>query len=128
VGSPTVGRPGWGLLAALLGTSGLLHFVTPRPFERIVPRQLGDPSPWVAGSGAAELVCAAGLVHPRTRPHAALGAAALLAAVFPANVQMALTAVRSPKASPVYLLAMVARLPVQVPLVAWALAIRRRSR
>ena len=40
-------------------------------------------------SGVAELVCAAGLVHPRTRNAAGWASAALLLAVWPGNFQMA---------------------------------------
>ena len=49
---------GWPALAALLGTTGVLHFTAPAAFASIVPRALGDPRPWVAWSGAAELACA----------------------------------------------------------------------
>ena len=38
-------------LALLLAGSGVLHFVTPRPYESIVPRALGNPKPWVRVSG-----------------------------------------------------------------------------
>ncbi|GAA4353694.1 DoxX family protein [Angustibacter luteus] len=119
---------GWKPLAALLATSGALHFARPRPFESIVPRQLGDPGPWVAVSGAAELACAAGLALPRTRRWAGLATAALFVGVFPANVQMAVTAQRSARASRGYRAGTLARLPLQAPLVAWALAIARTPR
>ena len=54
-------------LAALLGTAGVLHLRRPGIFRPLVPRVLGDPDPWVLGSGVAELVCAAALVAPPTR-------------------------------------------------------------
>jgi uncharacterized membrane protein len=69
---------------------GVLHFVRPRPFERIVPKPLPRKRELVYASGVAELACAAGLLHPRTRRPAGLASAVLLAALFPANVQMAL--------------------------------------
>lgn len=97
-----------------------MHFARPRPFQRIVPPWLGDPAPWVAVSGAAELACAAGLAMPRTRRSAALGTAALFVAVFPANVQMALDARSGPLW---YRVGAWARLPLQVPLVLWALSV-----
>jgi uncharacterized membrane protein len=119
--------PGWPALAALLFAAGVLHGVAPGPFESIVPRWLGDPTPWVLGSGAAEVACAVGLAVPRTRPTAAAATAALLVLVFPANVQMAVTALRSDTASTAYQLGALARLPVQLPLIAWAVSIRRRA-
>jgi uncharacterized membrane protein len=117
----------WPPLAALLAGSGVLHLQRPAPFAAIVPRPLGDPLPWVYGSGVTELACAAGLAATRTRRGAALATAALLVAVYPANVQMALTALRSPRASGAYRAVTLARLPLQLPLILWALSVRRRA-
>jgi uncharacterized membrane protein len=120
------GSPSWRPLAALLAVTGVGHFVVPRPFEAIVPRALGDPKPWVAASGVAELACAAALAAPRTRRAGGLASAVLFLAVFPANVQMTVTAFRSERTSAAYRAATVARLPMQVPLVVHALRIARR--
>jgi uncharacterized membrane protein len=120
------GSPSWRPLAGLLAVVGIGHFVVPRPFESIVPRALGDPKPWVAASGVAELACAAALAAPRTRRAAGLASAVLFLAVFPANVQMTVTAFRSERTSAAYRAATVARLPMQVPLVVYALRISRR--
>lgn len=117
----------WPSLSAVLGVAGAAHFATPGPFRRIVPPGLGDPAPWVAASGVAELACAAGLVLPRTRRAAALASAALFVAVFPANLRMTGTALRSPRAPRWYRAAAVARLPLQVPLVDWALGVARAA-
>lgn len=119
--------PGWAPLAALVAGAGVAHWVLPGAFESLVPHQLGDPTPWVLGSGALEIACAAGLAAPRTRAAAALASAALFVAVFPGNVQMAVTALRSEHASAWYQAGTLARLPLQVPLVAWAWSIRRRA-
>ncbi|MDQ4008889.1 MAG: DoxX family protein [Actinomycetota bacterium] len=109
-------------LAALFATSGTLHFLRPRPFEQIVPRRLPRKRALVYASGAAELICAAGLLHPRTRGLAGATSAALLLAVFPANVQMAADAQRSP--STAYRVGTLARLPLQWPMIrtAWRAA------
>lgn len=120
--------PGWKPLSALLAVSGVLHFATPTPYASIVPRRLGRPRAWVYASGLAELACAAGLADRRSRPGAALAAAALFVAVFPANVQMAVTAMRSTRAGAAYRGVALARLPLQVPLVAWALGVRSAAR
>ena len=67
---------------------------------------------------------AAAVAAPRTRRLGATAAAALFVGVFPANVQMACDwSDRPPAARAVAW----GRLPLQVPLVAWALAVRRRS-
>jgi uncharacterized membrane protein len=110
-------------LAALLATSGVLHFAKPEPFDTIVPRSLpGKPRTWTYLSGAAELAVAAALTHPRTRRAGGLAAAALFAAVFPANVQMAYDWRR---ASPVKRAVAYGRLPLQLPLIGWALRVAR---
>lgn len=100
-------------LAGFMLVAGLAHFVAPRPYERIVPRLLGDPAFWVRWSGVAELACAVLLAERRTRRAGALATVAVLAAVFPANVQMALDG----RVHPVLAWA---RLPLQIPLLIWA--------
>ena len=108
-------------LAGVLATSGVLHFVRPRPFDTIVPRSLpGSPRTWTYLSGAAELAVAAAVAHPRTRALGGLAAAGLFAAVFPANVKMA---VDWRNASPVRKTIAYGRLPLQVPLVWWGLRV-----
>ncbi len=115
-----------GLAAAFL-TSGVTHLVRPHVFEPMIPRALPAPRQLVYVSGVAELVCAAGLLVPRTRRLAGWGSAALLVAVFPANVQMAVTAHRraqrdtSSASKQAARAATIARLPVQLPLIRTAL-------
>jgi uncharacterized membrane protein len=113
-------------LAVLFGVLGALHFVKPEPFERIVPHQLPRKKELVYASGVAELACAAGLLHPRTRRTAGLLSAGLLVAVFPANVQMALDLNR--KGSPRAKVIGFARLPLQLPLIRAALKASREGR
>jgi uncharacterized membrane protein len=103
-------------LAALLITTGTLHFVTPDAFEGIVPRFLGSPAFWVAASGVAELGCAALLAVGRTRRLGGWAACALFVAVYPANITMAVHALQGDGSVWIALL----RLPLQVPLVFWA--------
>jgi len=107
--------------------SGVIHLARPRVFEPIIPTPLRRwARPLVLVSGVAELSCAAGLMHPRTRRAAGTASAALLVAVWPANVQMSLDlaqrARRRRDAGSVAALAVsLARLPLQVPLIraAW---------
>ena len=113
------------LLALVLAAGGTAHFLAPAPYARIVPEVLGAPYAWVYASGAAELACAAGLAVSASRRAAALATALLFVAVFPANVQMALDA---DGRSPAYRAAVYVRLPLQVPLVLWALSVARSER
>ena len=112
-------------LAALLVGMGTLHLVVPGAFERLVPRFLGAARPWVLATGVAEIASGAALVPERTRRAGAWAAAATLVAVFPGNVQMAVDA--GAPATPVAV-ALWLRLPLQVPLVAWALRHTGRRR
>ena len=113
-------------LAVLFGVLGTLHFVKPEQFERIVPKMLPRKKELVYASGVAELACAAGLLHPRTRRLAGLASAGLLVAVFPANVQMAVdTRAKGSRTAQTIALA---RLPLQLPLIRWALKAAREHR
>ena len=115
-------------LALLFLGSGTTHLVRPSVFEPIVPRALPGHRRLVYASGVAELVCAVGLLVPRTRYAAGWGSAAVLAGVFPANVQMTMTAARRWCRRPddlgraAFLAGTVARLPVQWPLIRVALS------
>jgi uncharacterized membrane protein len=113
-------------LATLFLVSGTTHLVRPQVFEPLVPRALPTPRGLVYASGVAELVCGAGLLHPRTRRVAGWASAALLLAVFPGNVQMSMNfgrraARRQDAGSRATFAATVARLPAQVPLIRAAL-------
>lgn len=111
------------LLAAFLAVAGVTHFAFPRFYDAIVPRALPGPArAWTLGSGVAELACAVAVAVPRTRRKGALAALALFVAVFPANVQMALDWQDEPAARRVVALA---RLPLQLPLLAWAWSVAR---
>jgi uncharacterized membrane protein len=108
-------------LALLLAAAGGSHFAAPRVYHTIIPRVLpGTPRMWTYLSGAAELAVAAAVAHPRTRRGGALAAAGLFAAVFPANVKMARDWRHRP---PAYRTAAYARLPLQAPLIWWALRV-----
>jgi len=99
----------------------------PAPYRRIVPVPLAAwRSQLGLASGIAKLTCAALLVLPRTRRIGAFASTALLVAVFPANVQMALDGGYRDAGFPFNSSAAAwARLPLQIPLVIWALSLRR---
>ncbi|MFN2460669.1 MAG: DoxX family protein [Candidatus Velthaea sp.] len=105
-------------LAMLLFTAGMFHLMRPEPFVRIVPPYLPHALWLVYISGVCEALGAVGLLLPRSRRIAAWALIALLAAVFPANVNMALhpEAFRDMAGT----VALWLRLPLQIVLVAWA--------
>jgi uncharacterized membrane protein len=111
-------------LAALFAISGSLHLIRPQVFETMVPRQLPARRGLVYASGAAELACAAGLMHPLTRQAAGWVSAGVLVAVFPANVQMLLTErsrARTGSRGGARQVAALVRLPLQIPLIRTAI-------
>ncbi|MFJ4412553.1 hypothetical protein [Streptomyces sp. NPDC088910] len=113
------------LLVGLLAGAGATHFLAPGPYEAIVPESLpGSPRAWTRASGVAELALAAAVAHPATRRTGALVTAGFFAAVFPANVKMAYDWRHRP--APLKAAAY-ARLPVQIPLVVWALKVSRSA-
>jgi uncharacterized membrane protein len=80
-----------GGLAAMFVVTGTSHFVGLREdLINMVPPALPDPGLLVSITGVLELAGAAGLLWSRTAPWAAGGLAALLVAMFPANVYAAL--------------------------------------
>lgn len=95
---------------------GCTHFASPRIFERIVPDVFPAHALLVRISGACEIAGGLGLALPRTRRAARIGLVALLVAVFPANIGMALDASAFADLAPAPVLW--ARLPLQ-PLLAW---------
>jgi|SRR6185437_10114167 len=110
-------------LTAVLGVAGVAHFVRPEFFDEIVPHALpASPRAWTYLSGVAELACAVAVARPATRRMGGLAAAALFVAVFPANIQMAVDYRDRPAQEQA---AAYGRLPLQIPLVLWALKVRR---
>jgi uncharacterized membrane protein len=107
------------ILAVLMVFAGTLHFVAPKGYIRIVPNWLPAPRALVIVSGAFEILGGLGLLLSATRAWAAWGLIALLVAVFPANVNMAVNRIGfGRKPTPQWLLW--ARLPLQAVLIAWA--------
>ena len=113
-----------GLLGVFYVGAGVSHFTQTDFFVEIVPPYLPAPLTLVYVSGAAEIALGVLVLLPPTRRLAAWGLIALLIAVFPANVHMALHDVH-PAHAPAWMrdpspLALWLRLPVQGVLVAWA--------
>lgn len=120
----TLRWPVW-LLGLFWIGAGVMHFVKPEIYARIVPPPL-PPAPVVAWSGVAELMGGIGLLLPGARRVAGWGLIALLVAVWPANWYMALHAEKFPGVAPWIPWA---RLPLQIPLAwwVWSVAIRARA-
>ena len=111
------------VLVGILGVSGVLHLVRPETYEPLMPEFVPGHRQVIYSSGVAELLCAAGLLHPRTRTVAGYATAALLVVVFPGNLKMADDARRS--RSTRFKQIAYARLPLQAPMVRAALRAAR---
>ena len=105
-------------------TAGVLHFVAPGAYERIMPPYLPLHRELVYLSGGLEVLGGLGLLTERTRAAAGVGLILLLVAVLPANVQMLLDARAAGKPSR-WLVLLWLRLPLQGVLAAWVWRVSR---
>lgn len=112
------------ILIALLGFAfvsvGITHFTNSDFFVAIVPPYLPAPLALVYISGFFEILGGVGILVPKLRTTAGWGLIALLIAVFPANIHMAMNPEQFPDLSPT---ALYIRLPIQFVMIAvvwWA--------
>ena len=95
--------------------AGIMHFIKPRMYIRIIPPFLPKPKVLNALAGAFEIILGLGLFFQSTRSISAIGIILLLLAVFPANIYMYQ---KGAKGIPKW--ALFLRLPLQFALIAWA--------
>jgi uncharacterized membrane protein len=100
--------------------AGVLHFVTPDSYLPIMPPWIPAHLTMVYLSGAAEVVLGAAVLEPKLRRVAAWGIIALLIAIFPANVHIAVHNVPVFGAAEGAGSANWVRLPIQALLIVWA--------
>jgi uncharacterized membrane protein len=122
----TLERASRRLLAGLMVTMGVLHFVAADSFAAIIPDALPWHLPLVYISGVAEAGLGVLLLAESTRSLAAWGCIALFVAVFPANIYWALHPELSVPGLPSWLptpsaTALWLRLPLQFLFIGWAL-------
>jgi uncharacterized membrane protein len=106
------------VVGALL-VNGVIHLVKPELYEPLMPSWVPAHREVVLASGLAVLAGAVGMLLPPTRRLAGVSSAALLVAVFPGNLKMAVDASRT--TSIPFKAAAYARLPLQLPMIrgAW---------
>jgi uncharacterized membrane protein len=105
------------LLAFFFTYAGITHFTNPEFFLAIVPPYLPAPLALVYISGVAEILGGLGVIPFVTRKWAGWGLIALLVAVYPANIHMALHPEDFPDAGAT---ALYLRLVFQLVFFAWA--------
>lgn len=104
-------------MASLYTAAGVYHFVNPRMYLKIMPLYIPFHLPMVYITGVFEIIFALLLIPESTRPIGAWLIIALLIAIFPANIQMAINFYQ--KHQPQLWIAII-RLPLQVLLICWA--------
>lgn len=115
------------VLAVFFVGAGANHFISPAVYRAMVPGVLPAPDVLIAVSGVAEIAGGLGLMIPATRRLSAWGLIALLLAVFPANINMAVNQLPlGSHALPAW--ALWGRLPLQFVLIAWAYWFTGRTR
>ena len=110
------------LLALNLMFAGFMHLMQPAFFVGIIPPELPSPEWLNVISGLAEIVLGVYLLEPRTRVLAAWGIIALLIAVFPANLNVAIQNLGGPDFTPGAgnAVANWIRIPFQAVFIVWA--------
>ena len=110
------------VMAAVYVVAGFNHLLNPAFYLAIMPPGLPSPEWLNLLSGLAEIVLGVYVLEPRVRVLAAWGIIALLIAVFPANVYVALENVGLPDAAPGTGNPLVnwLRLPFQALFIVWA--------
>jgi uncharacterized membrane protein len=111
------------IVAAAFSVSGVIHMFDPKEFTPIVPQFLPFSTGLVYASGVAELICAYGLW--RRQRWAGIAATALLLAIWPANLQAAVTAQKGDDLSNQVISWI--RFPLQIPLIWLALRLGRST-
>jgi len=113
------------LLGVFFIATGMNHFLRTGFYLRMMPPYVPFHLAMVQISGAAEILLGVLMLIPRRSAIAGWGLIALLIAVFPANVQMALHPETFPELSAP---ALWLRLPLQAVMIAWAYWYTRKNR
>lgn len=107
------------LIAAAFITTGLLHCIKPGAFISIMPDYIPYHRSMVYISGVAEFLGGLGILITPTQNLAGWGLIVLLVAVFPANIDMTVQALKYQGWRSFYTVATLMRLPLQFVLIYW---------
>lgn len=105
------------ILVTVFVLSGIGHLINPAAFLNLIPPFLPAANLWIYASGLAELICAYGLLtRSRWAPRAT---AVLLLIIWVGNWWFAIDL--SSEGELIAVIAAWARIPLQIPLIWWAL-------
>ncbi len=108
------------LMGAFYIVAGLMHFANPEFYLPMMPPYLPYHRELIFWSGVAEVLCGIGVLIPATRRAAGWATIALLIAVFPANIHIAINNVPLGGRSEGLGIWNWVRLPFQGVLILWA--------
>lgn len=104
-------------MAAMYIIAGLMHFIRPKSYMRIMPRYLPNHKALVYLSGAAEIILGVGLCVPELKNYAIYGIIAMLAVFLLVHFYM-LSGEKASAGLPKWIL--ILRIPLQFGLMYWA--------
>lgn len=107
------------LIGFMFMLAGLLHFLKPALYLKIMPDYIPRPKAMVYLSGIAEIAGGLGMLVPFVRFEATIGLILLLIAVFPANIDMAVKNIQRRGWFRLYSILLIVRLPLQFVLMYW---------
>ena len=105
------------LMAAIYIFAGMMHFIKPKTYLRIMPRYLPNPKMLVSLSGLAEIMLGVGLCFSLTKNIAISGIIAMLTVFLLVHFYM-LSSKKAGAGIPQWLL--ILRIPLQFGLMYWA--------
>lgn len=105
------------LMAAMYIVAGIMHFVKPKVYLRIMPRYLPSHKLLVSLSGLAEIILGIGLCFPATKEASIYGILLMLAVFLLVHFYM-LSSKKASAGIPKWIL--ILRLPLQLGLMYWA--------
>jgi len=106
-------------MAALYIFAGIMHFIKPKVYLRIMPKYLPNHKSLVALSGVAEIALGIGLCFPATKNIAIYGIIAMLVVFLSVHFYM-LSGEKAAAGIPKWILLL--RIPLQFGLMYWAYA------
>jgi uncharacterized membrane protein len=107
------------ILVFIFLLSGTFHLVNPEVFESLIPPFLGNESLWILGSGITEIIAALGILTKQK--WAPKFTSLVLIVIWVGNWWYAMNVTFNLESSWFLILGSWLRLPLQIPLIQWAL-------
>ena len=105
------------LMAAMYGFAGLMHFIKPKVYVKVMPDFMPRPKLLVYLSGIAEIVLGVALLFSNLKNWAIIGIVAMLIVFMIVHINM-LRGGKHAAGAPMWIL--ILRIPIQAVLVWWA--------